>query len=529
MSEDFEFNQPANPNAVESSSLESIEDISGDSELEELRLFVGSRAHYYLRKWAPLLQGRTQSTGFNWAAFFFAGLWLSYRKMYKATCILWAILFVETIAEEVLFIGILGKPEAPTGTVSLMEIVIGSICGIWGNRWYLSHARKVISRIQSEKFLGEDVSQMISKRGGVSLLSAVGISCLCFAINFVGFTVVDTLLYQARFGDVDLLDEKDKTGIRKYEEALVKADQGDIEAESLYTEAIALWEEIFPQATEKEYQKFAIGRLASAHLQLGELQRQLNKHTQAEATLRKAITYYERAVAAEPDRSLTNHNLKVAREMLNGLVEQKLQEQIDEMCVARRFTDAIDLYLQGIKDQEKQARSGKDHEAAVWRLAYRLDQFAWFLAHCPDGRYRDTKSAVQHAQRATELQPNTGDYWYTLAMVQYRNGDWHDSLASLDKVKAEYGEFDATDWLLVAMNLYQVNQRNEARSALRKAIEWIKEQQRKAEDNPLLRFRYEVLRPIIEVLLREAKILIDGNEATGMRVEDVASKLETIF
>jgi hypothetical protein len=116
------------------------------------------------------------------------------------------------------------------------------------------------------------------------------------------------------------------------------------------------------------------------------------------------------------------------------------------------------------------------------------------------------------------LQPEVGDYWYTLAMVQYRDGRWRESLASLDKVKAREGEFDASAWLLVAMNRQQLKQKDEARAALRKAGEWMAEQQRKAEGNALLRFQYETMRPSLEALKKEAENLIEGKDPGGERV-----------
>jgi tetratricopeptide (TPR) repeat protein len=315
-----------------------------------------------------------------------------------------------------------------------------------------------------------------------------------------------------------LLGEKDRDAARKYEEAQVKADQGAVEAEGLYREAIALWEEVLPQATNEEYRRVAVVRLATAYLRLGDLQLQLGQRSQAEATLKKGVDYGEKAVALDPDRPLPKHNLGVARQMLEEMHELALQEEIARLCGAERFAAAIDLCLRSVEEQEEQVRSGKDRDAAVRRLAYRLDRFAWFLAHCPDGRVRDTKVAVGYARRATELQPDVADYVYTLAIVQYRNGDWRGSLASLEKMKAKGGELDASDWFLVAMNRQQLQQRDEARVALRKAVEWIEELQRKAEGNALLRFRYEMMRPGIEALRREAESLIDGKDPSGDRV-----------
>src|SRR5262249_28799950 len=171
------------------------------------------------------------------------------------------------------------------------------------------------------------------------------------------------------------------------------------------------------------------------------------------------------------------------------------------------------LYRRSIREQEDRVRSGKERDAAR-RLAHRLDRSAWFLAHCPDESARDTKEAVKQARRATELQPGVWDYWSTLATVQFRNGDWADSLAMLEKVKTGEGGLDASGWFLSAMNLHHLKRRPEARAALRKGLEWIDERKRQAEDNALLRFQFEMMRPALEALHREAETLIEGKTST---------------
>jgi tetratricopeptide (TPR) repeat protein len=309
-----------------------------------------------------------------------------------------------------------------------------------------------------------------------------------------------------------LLREKDQRAVRAYEEAHVKARQGAAEAERLYAEAIALWEEILPQETSPENRRYAAIRLAGTHLELGELRQQLGKAREAEAALRKSVEYGEQAVALAPDRPLAKDNLELARQMLDQQHEQELQEEIAQLLAAERFADAAEVWQQRVAEQEEALRAGRDRAAATRRLAYRLDRLAWFLAHCPDGRVRDTQAAVKRARRATELQPEVGDYWYTLATAQYRNGDWRDSLASLERLKAREGEFAAADWLLVAMNRHRLKQRDEARGALRKAIEWMDERKRQAGDNPVLRFQFEMMRPGLESLRREAENLLEGRD-----------------
>jgi tetratricopeptide (TPR) repeat protein len=314
------------------------------------------------------------------------------------------------------------------------------------------------------------------------------------------------------------LDEKDRAAARKYEEAVVKAQKGEAEAEQLLGEAIALWEELLPQASSEDYRKATTAQVALAYLRLGDLQQQLGKRGPADATLQKAIDYGERAVALDPERPLFKHNLEVARGQLAVLREQIHQGEIDQLCATQHFADAVVRCWQGIKEQEDQVQSGKDRDAAVRRLAYRLDRFAWLLAHCPDEVVRDTKGAVKHARRATELQPDVGDYWYTLAMVQYRNGDWRDSLESLEKAKDKENGFTASEWLLIAMNRHQLKQRDEAKRAMRMAADWLAEQERKAEDNALIRFQLETIRPHIEALRREAERLIEGKDPANSAV-----------
>ena len=312
-----------------------------------------------------------------------------------------------------------------------------------------------------------------------------------------------------------LLSQKNQEADRKYEEAEVRDQKGEPEAERLYREAIALWEEVLPHATAEAYRKNAVAQLSDAWLRLGELQRLKADRTASEASLKKAIDYAEKAVALDPSRPLLKHNLGVARRSLELLHDQAFQDEIGKLGRAGRFADTVDFFTRGIDELDRRVRAGKDLDLAVPSLAHRLDRFAWFLAHCPNLHTRSTKSAVEHARRATELRPDVGDYWYTLAMVQYRNGDWRDSLSSLEKVKAIQGEFAASDWLVSAMALYQLDRKEEARAALRKASEWIAEQTRKAETDVGLRLEFELMRPALEDLLQEARELLGGEARVG--------------
>ena len=60
------------------------------------------------------------------------------------------------------------------------------------------------------------------------------------------------------------LEDKSRAASRRYEEALVKGAKGEAGAEPLFREAIALWEEVLPAATNPAYRTDAAGWIAAA-------------------------------------------------------------------------------------------------------------------------------------------------------------------------------------------------------------------------------------------------------------------------
>ena len=107
---------------------------------QEVTAFVGRKAGYYLRKWSGALDGTGDSTGFNWAALLLSGLWLPYRKMYLTTTIFMALILLESIVEEVVYVGVLGRPKRHPGRggswgLSLRSSAVrGETAGIYRTR-----------------------------------------------------------------------------------------------------------------------------------------------------------------------------------------------------------------------------------------------------------------------------------------------------------------------------------------------------------------------------------------------------------
>jgi|GEM_PF-2302801 len=315
------------------------------------------------------------------------------------------------------------------------------------------------------------------------------------------------------------LDEKDKRAWAAYDAALVGARKGDEAAAGQFEQAIALWEEILPRANNPGYRRASTAQLAVAYLRLADLREQQGKLAESEAALGKSIVHGEAALALGPDRPLlVRDNLEMARQMLTGLRERAHREAIDRLTSAGRWADAEAAHRRGITEQEERAKAGPDREVATRILADRLERFAWFLAHCPSPSVRDTKAAVRHARRATELQPAATAYWFTLAVTQNRNGDWRDSQASLGELTNRAGALDGGGWFLTAMNLHHLRQPAEARAAFQKGVEWTAERQRQAEGDPVLRFQFELMRPALEALRREAERLLEGKDPSGDKI-----------
>ncbi len=183
MSDEQQSDEPENPYASPQSSGQLGSSETEDPETRELRAFVGSNADYYLRKWASIRRERRGGAGSNLAAVFFSGLWLPYRKMYKATVIFFGVVFVESFLEEFFFVGVLGEPETPRPVARIVTLVVALVCGYYGNRWYLSHAKKIIAEVRMLRLDDESFLNELARRGGTSLLASLAVVCLLIIVT----------------------------------------------------------------------------------------------------------------------------------------------------------------------------------------------------------------------------------------------------------------------------------------------------------------------------------------------------------
>ncbi len=88
---------------------------------------------------------------------------------------------------------------------------------------------------------------------------------------------------------------------------------------------------------------------------------------------------------------------------------------------------------------------------------------AWYLATSPELELRDSRRAVELADKAVKLAPETAIYWNTLGMARYRAGDFASSLKALMKAMQLRDAKSADDWLIMAMVEWRLDQKSRAR------------------------------------------------------------------
>lgn len=140
---------------------------------QEVKAFVGPRCGYYLQKWREALEGEGEARGINRAALLLSGLWLPYRRMFLPTAVFFGILMLDSVVEEIVFIRVLGMPQAPEIPSLIVGLIAAIVCGAYGNKWYLSHARKVIADTRSRRLPEDEHLRVLARRGGTSVLASV--------------------------------------------------------------------------------------------------------------------------------------------------------------------------------------------------------------------------------------------------------------------------------------------------------------------------------------------------------------------
>jgi hypothetical protein len=186
-----DFDQLDNPyRSSRYSTVEAMPDAYDDPEVAELQAFVGPKAKYYLRKWAPRLESPDGEVGMNWAAFFLTAFWMGYRKMYRNVALYFVATFAIWVPVELLFVYVVRAKTTPGIVSLLLNLMVALVCGAFGNVWYLEHAKRKIAAVRAQGLEGQHRLYALAQRGGTSLLGSIGLVFGAgFALLIVGLVL----------------------------------------------------------------------------------------------------------------------------------------------------------------------------------------------------------------------------------------------------------------------------------------------------------------------------------------------------
>jgi len=136
-------------------------------EREELRIFVGKNADYYISKWEEIAESKIS---WNWAAFFFGLLWFGYRKMYPHA-------FGFMIFSLVLQI-IQTKMNTDPLIIGLTNLAISIFIGMFGNYLYYEYAKSKVQEIKNKITDEKNLYIELARQGGASYFTAIGIGLM---------------------------------------------------------------------------------------------------------------------------------------------------------------------------------------------------------------------------------------------------------------------------------------------------------------------------------------------------------------
>jgi tetratricopeptide (TPR) repeat protein len=223
----------------------------------------------------------------------------------------------------------------------------------------------------------------------------------------------------------------------------------DVEAH--YRRALSLWEKLAAQFSGTSHYRAESMRVRTYRL-LADCLMASGREDEANDLLRQASRRLEEMVQAQRTE-LVPHDAETRRN-LDGLAN----------CYA-----ALGRHAEALRIREQILKVYQDapHKDANGVEGWLLNQLAWFLATCPDPKFRDPRRAVRLAQQATSHTPppnmTVGSYWHTLGVAYYRAGNWKQTLEALEKGFDLQQSAAGWDWFFQAMAHWQLGNRDEAR------------------------------------------------------------------
>ena len=189
----------------------------------------------------------------------------------------------------------------------------------------------------------------------------------------------------------------------------------------------------------------------------------------------QAVADYSKAIELNPNVHTTWFHRGHAHMAL-----KKWDEVIvDYSELLKRFPgDANAYYYRGWahENQSRWSQAIADYSKAI-ELDPKNDtahnRLAWLLATCPDPKLRDPKRVLELAKKALQLAPQDGESWKSLGAAHYRLGDWKATIAAFEKANTLFSGGGSNEWFFLAMARWQLGEKDVARRAYDRAVQWM--------------------------------------------------------
>ncbi|GAA5086751.1 hypothetical protein GCM10023210_08940 [Chryseobacterium ginsengisoli] len=148
------------------------------NDIELYESFFQERKDYYLEKLEKYEKGKKFT--FNYATLIFGLFWFLYRKMYLEVIIIYSLLILETLFENLFLKHIIGEEQAIVFNICFTIVFL--ICiGFTGNLLYLKKSKRIIEKAKEKHSDYEEQKNFVTKKGGTSFL-LVGILIVVIVI-----------------------------------------------------------------------------------------------------------------------------------------------------------------------------------------------------------------------------------------------------------------------------------------------------------------------------------------------------------
>jgi tetratricopeptide (TPR) repeat protein len=173
---------------------------------------------------------------------------------------------------------------------------------------------------------------------------------------------------------------------------------------------------------------------------------------EAKGRMEEAIEQYEQALQVQTDCWQAHYNfgraLKKRGRLDEAIVHLRLAIEIEP-----RDVDARREFARALSDGGRIKEAMDEVESLVRTnpgSADLHDECAWVVALSAVLSSREYELALRHARTAVELKPRDGEVYNTLALTEYRTGNWEGSIAAALRSEELLNVGDPTNWFILS-------------------------------------------------------------------------------